>query len=186
MHLKKQCQIFIDEMVRHGNEKLAYRTAYPKTINEDAIRQGCYRLSKNVAVQHNIKEQANYIRSIATERAIENLKEEIKGAALTAAKKREILFNIASGGEIATVVGKDYWDEGKQKFIHKEIPIVRRATILERIRAIEVDNRMAGDNATETLNVLNKAPVDVSKVPVSILLELAQYLKVYSYIGMNG
>ena len=173
--MKKRYQIFIDQMVMHGNESLAYKTAYPKATGA-AIRQGCYRLSKNVTVHHSIKQEAKYIRSIATERAIEDLKEKIKSAALTAAKKREILANIASGGKIATVVIKDYWDEGQQTFVHKEIPVVRRATILERIKAIEIDNKMAGHNATENISVLNKAPVDVSKVPIDKLLELAQYL----------
>lgn len=175
MDIKKQYQIFIDQMVVHGNEKLAYATAYPKATAA-AIRRGCHRLSKNVLVQTTLKQEANYIRSIATQTAIENLTEQIKDAALSAAIKRQILANIADGGEIATVITKDYWDEGQQRFVHKEIPIVRRATILERIKAIEVDNRMAGDEAPETLHVLNKAPVDVSKIPIQILLELAQYL----------
>ncbi len=55
-----------------------------------------------------------------------------------------------------------------------------RATILERIRAIEIDNIMAGDNATENMSVLNKDSVDVSKVPINVLLELAPYLNPHS------
>lgn len=144
--LKKQYQLFINEMIKHGDQVLAYRTAYPKASDETA-RVESYRLLQNPTIHLQLQAASDKIRENILQSTTEALKQVEVTNILTSTKKREILRQIAEGGEIQTVVRKDVWDAQLGRFVHVETPITRRATILERMRAIMIDNLMSGDNA---------------------------------------
>lgn len=151
--IKRQYQVFIDEMVKHGDQVQAYKTAYPNCRNEATARVNSYRLLQNATIQKAISEEAEKLRSIATQQAITELKEEIKGNVLSALEKRLLLRQIACG-EIEIPVKKPVWDKLQGKFVF--VPIVEVPDYGARIRAIEVDNKMSGDNAPEKNEITGK------------------------------
>jgi hypothetical protein len=121
MALKKEYKIFINEMIKHGDENKAVLKAYPHLKGDvKKIRTYCGRLLKNVEVAESINKKATKIAEMATNKAVEELKEQIKVEVLTAARKRELLHSIAENTD---------------------------NDIMARIKAIEVDNKMTGDNA---------------------------------------
>jgi hypothetical protein len=178
MKLKKEYQVFIREMIKHGDERKAYKKAYPNTTKEDAIRKGCHRLSQNVTVQAAIRTEAEKIQAIATQEAITELKEEIKAEVLTAAQKREILFKIANGLlEIPTK--KPVWDHMAKKYVF--VPMLEIPDHAARMKAIELDNKMSGDIAPSKHELTGKdgkpiqsvatlkSNVDVTQLPDNVL-----------------
>lgn len=155
MALKKEYQIFINEMVKHGDENKAIVKAYPH-LKGDAkkIRTYCGRLMKNIEVSTAINKKASKIAEIATNKAIEVLKDEIVTEALTAAKKREILRQIVEG----------------------ELKVGGKAPDhIAIMKAIEIDNKMAGDNAPEKLDHTTKGK-SMAPNPANLPLELRKQI----------
>lgn len=143
--MKKQHQIFVDEMVKHGDQIKAYMTAYPKA-KEETARVESYRLLQIPTVSEAIKEHSEKIKAIATQKAAEELKEVIVGNTLTAHRKREILHGIAEG-TLAIKVKKRFWDKVQEKYVIKEVSQFPDHTT--RMKAIDLDNKMTGDYAPE-------------------------------------
>jgi hypothetical protein len=146
MVLKKEYQVFVDEIVKHGDPKKAVMKAYPKTKGEAAISKQCHRLSKNVYVQAAIKERSQKIEAIATQKAAEELSGKIVANTLTAMRKREILQQIAEGS-LEVTVRKPVFDKESGKWV--TVPVKEMPDHSTRMRAIDLDNKMAGDYAPE-------------------------------------
>lgn len=135
--MKRQWKTFVDEMIMHGDPTKAYMAAYPKAKVTSA-RVKSYNLLQNVTISELIKENSEKITAIATEKAIDELKDKIVCDTLTTLHKREILFKIASG-ELKTekvVFTKDGANTIMCKPSHSDI-----------MQAIDLDNKMTGDNA---------------------------------------
>jgi len=150
MALKREYQIFVDEMVKHGDENKAILKAYPH-LKGDAkrIRTYCGRLMKNVEVREAINKKASKIANLATKKAVEALKDEIVAEVLTVARKREILHKIAT-------------DDKKDLFA--------------RMKAIEIDNKMAGDNAPTKAELTGKDGKPLPTAPSPIVFMSADKL----------
>lgn len=187
MALKKQYQVFVDEMIKHGDEKKAYQTAYPNTKKDKAISKGCLRLSRNVSVQLAIKTESDKIKTTATEQAVAELKEEIKGNILTRNEKLILLRKIAFG-ELEIPVKKPVWDKGQNKYVL--VPMTEVPDHVARIKAIEVDNKMNGDCAPEkwelggkdggpieTAFVPSAKAIEYSKIPLPLRMELLKHIR---------
>lgn len=156
MALKREYQVFVDEMIQHGDQVRAYKKAYPKTKNEAAIRQGCHRLSQNVTIQSTIKAEADKIKAAATEQAITELKEELKGKILTRQQKQEILYKIATG-EHLNEKKKPVFNPISKKF--ETIIVIEKSDDVAMMKAIEIDSKMTGDYAPEKWEVTK--PIDI-------------------------
>jgi hypothetical protein len=153
MPLNKAQKIFVEEMVRHGDEDLAVEIAYPQLKgNNKQIRTYCGRLMKNEEIASVIHQRSSEIQQLATSEATESLKNEIVSNALTAIEKRNLLSEIAKGS--ARI------QESFMKWNKKGEPEMetwyREPTAFEKIKAIEVDNKMAGDNAVIKQDLTSK------------------------------
>lgn len=133
MALKPEHKIFIKHYVKTGNHIVSYQKAFPHADRKTAATNGG-RLLKNAEIASAIQDAANKISKKAEEKAVEELKEEIKGEVLTALQKRDLLRRIAKGEEV----------NGK------------KPGVMEMLRAIELDNKMAGDNAPERKDLTTK------------------------------
>jgi hypothetical protein len=186
MAIKKQHQVFIDEMIKHGDQVKAYRAAYPKA-SEESARVNCYKLLQNTTIADAIKTASDQIRNQAQQEAVQELKEELKGDILTRQKKLEILNKIANG-ELEIPVKKPVWDKSQNKYVF--VPMMEVPDHAARIKAIEVDNKMTGDNAPikseltgkdgkpiqTTVETLPPTEVDYSKMPLELRKQLLQQL----------
>jgi hypothetical protein len=178
MALKKQYQIFVDQMVKHGDERRAYKAAYPNAKNHDGIRKGCLRMSQNATIQLLIKEASDKIRNTATQEAIAELKDEIKGNILTRQQKLELLHSIATG-QLEIPVKKPVWDQSQNKYV--TIPLIELPDHNARMKAMEIDSKMTGDYAPdkwevtkpiEVKNISSTPEVDYEKLPTEALKNL--------------
>jgi hypothetical protein len=87
---------------------------------------------KNDEIAAIIKQKAKRIEEIAQSKAVDELKDKIVADVMESTEKRNMLAKIARGEMIVT--------EGRKK---------RTADFYERLKAIEIDNKMSGDNAPE-------------------------------------
>lgn len=141
MALNKAQNVFVDEMIKHGDEDLAVVIAYPHLKGDNKqIRTYCGRLMKNVEISSVIQQRASEIRQLATSEAVELLKNEIVANTLTAIEKRNLLATIARG---EARIQESYFDKESGEMES----YLREPSAFEKIKAIEVDNKMAGDNA---------------------------------------
>ncbi|WP_343302863.1 terminase small subunit [Chitinophaga niabensis] len=131
--LKPEHKNFIKHYVKTGDHIGAYQKAFPHSDRKSAATNGG-RLLKNEEIAEAIRREASKISKKAEEKATNELKDEIKGEVLTAIEKRDLLRRIAKG----------------------ELVNGKKATIAEMIKAIEVDNKMGGDNAPDKLDHTTK------------------------------
>lgn len=170
--MKKQHEIFAREMAKHGNAVKAYKSAYCKVKSDKTALTNASRLLKNATIKEAIAEESKKIATLATQAAAEELKEEIKASVLSAARKRAILRQIAEG-ELQIPAKKPVWDREQKKYVF--VPILELPDHAARMKAIEIDNKMVGDNAPEKHLNYN---TDVSGLSDD---ELEQELKSYGF-----
>lgn len=127
--LQKKHLIFINEMIAHGNRRLAYQAAYPDCSN-NAARTCASRLLANPEIAARI--QKGQIQ--ARQQAIEELKEQYKGRIADPEEKRTILARIMRG-ELFTE--KETINADGEKTVVK-IPV----NIKDVLYAIRLDNAM--------------------------------------------
>ena len=140
--MKKQWQVFINEMIKHGDKVRAYKTAYPTAKSERSALNNSARLLKNDAILSAIKSGQAKAAELAQNAAVEAASKNELGTLLTAIEKRSILAKIARG------------EQDVQEFaITKMGPIeyTRKPNPQEISKAIEIDNKMTGDNAPSKL-----------------------------------
>lgn len=146
MPLKKEHRIFVEEMVKHGDRIKAYRIAYPKAKADATAKVNATRLLTNATISTAIKEKSQKIEAIATNKAAEELKDKIVANVATAMEKREILLRIMRG-ELEIDVKKPVWDREQGKWVF--VPMKEKPDHSTRMKAIDLDNKMAGDYAPE-------------------------------------
>ncbi|WP_276132473.1 terminase small subunit [Polluticoccus soli] len=123
---------FVCELLRHGNKCEAYKTAYnPQTENPRSIESAANRLMKDPEVTAAIAEAQERI----LEEARQVLKEKYIAELLTVQRKRELLAQIAEG---------KWMEQPPPDHIEGQRTPVMVPTIKERLKAIDMDNRMDG------------------------------------------
>ncbi len=150
--MKKEWKIFVKEMNKHGNYVQAYKKAYP-SAKPTTCRVSGYKLTQKPTIASELRRYNAKIEAIATQRAAEELKNEIKIEVLTAERKKEILRLIAEGKEMQKEY-KPELDEETNKMVPKLVAF-KSPTILDRIKAIEVHNKMTGDEMPQKIDHLN-------------------------------
>jgi hypothetical protein len=166
MALNKAQKIFVAEMSKHGDEDLATELAYPQ-LKGDAkkIRTYCGRLLKNVEIAQEIQQLSTKFQQLATSKAVEEIKTELVSNALTAIEKRNLLSEIARGDARIQEQFMKYNKKGEPEME----TYYREPTPFERMKAIEIDGKMAGDFAPIKQDV--KIEEKVSEESVKAILE---------------
>ncbi|MCD6064986.1 MAG: Terminase small subunit [Flavipsychrobacter sp.] len=145
-------QAFVCEMLRHGNRAEAYKAAYnPRSNNPHSLQSAADRLMKNPEVAEAI--------SSVHERIYAEVQEELKTQmlceVLTTQRKRELLAQIAEG---EWMVQPPPYDMPGQR------TAVLIPTLKERLKAIDMDNRMTNayekENATKHNNTQQEPPTE--------------------------
>src|SRR5215204_4533700 len=88
-------QLFIKEMIAHGNRQQAYLAAYPGSSPKSAYANAC-RLLNN----QSIREELTQTRSVIHAEILDGIKDEIKEKFVSMADKRIWLARIMTGEKI--------------------------------------------------------------------------------------
>lgn len=135
--MTKEQEHFIKEMLEHGDKTRAYIAAY-HGINPKYACGSAYRLLKRPHIQDALKDLDTH----ALKKAEQDTG--FKFILFTYAEKRDLLRRIALG---ETLVIKRQMKNGEWK-TKELIP-----SFADRLRAIDIDNRMAGEYAPDKLQV---------------------------------
>ncbi len=129
---------FVCALLRHGNKSEAYKTAYqPKNENPRSIESAANRLMQNPEVSAAIAEAQERM----LEKARQVLKEKYVAELLTVQRKRELLAQIAEG---------KWMEQPPPDHIEGQRVPVMVPTLKERLKAIDMDNRMDGSYRVAT------------------------------------
>lgn len=149
---------FAQEYCSHGDRTKAYMTAYPNAKDTTA-RVKSYDMLRKPEVQQFIREYTEMADAVKLKvmdkveaRAVERLADKLVTMILTADQKKEILRQIAMG-ELREKTYKPVWeedDQGNGKWVSKLVAIAE-PTMQDRLKAIEIHNKMTGDNAPDKL-----------------------------------
>lgn len=132
MNLKQYA--FVTEMLKHGDKIIAYKNAYQSpSASYTTLESAANRLLKNPEVAAAIQSTLDRIRHEVEE----ELKDELRKELLSVQRKREILARIAEGD---VYIEQTYKGKGCQSCTQMAKP-----TINQMLKAIDIDNRMAGD-----------------------------------------
>lgn len=137
---KAECDVFVKEFLSHGDHIQAYRKAFPTRKN---FKDCAPRVLRNPLIQKRIRE----ISQQADEIFAQDLANEKKLLFLTYAEKRDLLRRIALGEE---KVKKNMQVNGKWELM--DMP----ADMDDRLRAIDIENRMTGDYSAEKIEMDQK------------------------------
>lgn len=141
--MKKQWQVFINEMIKHGDKVRAYKNAYPNAKSDNAAQVNAIRLLKNDNILSAIKAGSAEASKIASKAAIHQAAKKETSNLLSAIEKRTILAKIARGD--AQIMENAVTKDGEI------ITFYRTPNSNEIIKAIESDNKMTGENAPTKL-----------------------------------
>lgn len=137
--MNQKQQAFVCEMLRHGNRAEAYRNAYhPKSDNPRSLQSAAGRLMKNPEVAEAIWSAQERIYA----EVYEDLKARVLREELTVQRKREILAQIAEGDWIIQPPPDEVPDQPTAVLI---------PTLKERLKAIDMDNKMTGAYRNENI-----------------------------------
>ena len=161
--MKPQHEIFIREMIRHGNKTQAYLAAYPDASGE-ALRTAATRLLNKPHIQQAINNVLQPIREKATA-ALENAaSQRIKEEICTLQQRREVLAKI--------ILGKMQVKKHLRlkDSIHEVYDDVTPAAI---IRAIDLDSKLAANKYKEKIQTAEQPVIQTlvikptTKAPVT-------------------
>lgn len=146
--LKRQYQIFVREMNKHGDPAKAYKKAYP-SAKPTTCRVQSYVLLQNPTIAEKIKQQSDKIEEIAIKEATKALQNEIVYDVLTATRKKELL-RLISEGKMMHKILKPFFNENTNKW-ESTVVAISEPSLMDRLKAIELHNKMTGDFAPEKL-----------------------------------
>lgn len=182
--LKPEHRVFIREMATGSHTVTAYQKAFPRCQSDKAAKQNAYRLMKNADITDAIQQERQRLNALAQQAAVAKIAETTFTDVLTLTEKRNLLKQIALG-DIEIDTKRPMWDPIGRKFV--AVPVKAIPNFSDRMRAIEMDNRMSGDNAPDKhqmigpdgkpVNPLPNVSLDLTKLPVEVLdllLELTQ------------
>jgi hypothetical protein len=142
--IKRSWQVFINEMIKHGDKISAYKKAYPSCKTEGSAKANATRLLTNATICQMIAKGAAKASEIANGLAIQAAGESEAIVLLSAIEKRQILSQIARG---ELKIQEHYFTKAGA------IPYDRKPNANEIAKAIEIDNKMTGENAPEKVDV---------------------------------
>lgn len=140
MKLKPEWRVFVKEVNRHGDRAKAYLKAYPNVKSRTVAINNAYRLMKHPQIQPLLKFIPEVFRK-AQSQVLSEVTSEMLADVLTVAEKRSILRLIAKGEM-----------DLPEHFIKRDGTVgkfMRKPNAMEIIRAIETDNKLAGDDAPQ-------------------------------------
>ena len=153
--MNKDHKKWADLVIKGVNEVEAYLRVYPKASKKTASNQlGTFR--KNVGLMDYINKATQKMAQILETKHLETLSTIEMGNILTSARKREILAKIVNG---EMEVEKYVTVKGELK------KVKAKPDLNDIMKAIELDNKMAGDNVQAKPNQVAKAE-EVTKVVV--------------------
>lgn len=153
--MNKDHKKWADLVIKGVNEVDAYLRVYPKASKKTASNQlGTFR--KNVGLMDYINKSTQKMAQILETKHLEALSSVELGNILTSARKREILAKIVNG---EMEVEKYVTVKGELK------KVKAKPDLNDIMKAIELDNKMAGDNVQAKPNQVAKAE-EVTKVVV--------------------
>jgi hypothetical protein len=153
--MNKEHKKWADLVIKGVNEVEAYLRVYPNASKKTASNQlGTFR--KNVGLMEYISKATNKIAQIIESKHLEAVSSIELGNILTSARKREILAKIVNG---EMEVEKYVTVKGELK------KVKAKPDLNDIMKAIELDNKMAGDNVMAKPNQVAKAE-EVTKVVV--------------------
>lgn len=164
--MKNEWRLFIKEMNKSGDKIQAYMKAFPKCKSRKSAATNAERLLKKEEVLNLLKINSA-MQLQARDITLNELKEEIKLNILTSFQKRDILRRIAKG---VLMIDEHY--------VRKDGTVgkyQRKANAFEILKAIEVDNRMAGDDAPEKYE--HNVTFDISAIYKKAMQAKANYKK---------
>ena len=153
--MKKDHKKWADLVISGVSETDAYLQVYPKSGKKTAANQ-LVTFRKNLVLQEYIKNGLARVAKILENRHVEELSQVQIGNILTSARKREILAKIVNG---EMEVEKYVTVKGELK------KVKAKPDLNDIMKAIELDNKMAGDNVQAKPNQVAKAE-EVTKVVV--------------------
>lgn len=130
--MKTEQQKFIIEYLRFNDKVIAYKNAYNSDADYETMEAAADKLLRSPEVAELVNDTTAAIRS----RTESEIAAEQKGAMLTVQKKRELLYEIATGQMLA-----------EQSYKGKDCNVCTqyvRPTINHMLRAIQIDNQLAG------------------------------------------
>jgi hypothetical protein len=153
--MNKEHKKWADLVIKGINEVDAYLRIYPKASKKTASNQlGTFR--KNVGLMDYINKATQKMAQILETKHLEALSSVELDNILTSARKREILAKIVNG---EMEVEKYVTVKGELK------KVKAKPDLNDIMKAIELDNKMAGDNVQAKPNQVAKAE-EVTKVVV--------------------
>ena len=155
MNLKPEHKKWADLVIKGVPELEAYFKVYPKAAKKTATNQ-LGRFRHDEGIQSYIKKHTERIAQIIETKHVETLQSIEMGNILTSAKKREILAKIVNG-EIE--VEKYVTVKGELK------KVKAKPDLSDIMKAIDLDNKMSGDQVQAKPNQVAKAE-EVTKVVV--------------------
>lgn len=156
MILSKKHKIFADHFIKTGDQTEAYMLANPGAKRTSA-QASSYKWLKSAKINLYIQERQGEINKITNDRISEELVAKGVVGLLTAAHKREILAKIANGEhEIEEYI-----------VIRGEVKKIKRKPNANEIaKAIEIDNRMTGDEYRPGVEVENALKIEGKKAVI--------------------
>lgn len=182
--MKPEYLVFIREVAKTGHQAEAYRKAYPKVKSMAAARANASKLMCKPEIVEGIKRLQERSAKMAETQAAKELKDQIVTETLTAERKKEILREIAEGKALYKEM-IPFYDEnandGQGAWVSKPVKF-SQPTLADRIRAIEVHNKMTGDFAPDKLDHTSKGDkigntsIDFDSMPIEMLESLEKFI----------
>lgn len=138
--MKNEWRIFVREMNKSGDKIQSYMKAFPKCNSRKSAATNAEKLLKRNEVYSLLKINPE-MQLEARKITLNELKDELKIDVLAASEKRDILRKIVTGELVIN-----------EHFIKRDGSVgkfQRKPNATEIMKAIEVDNKMAGDDAPE-------------------------------------
>lgn len=139
--VERKHEIFILEMIKHGDQVMAYMAAYPKS-NRNAARVSAHKLLQKATIQNRLKQESERIKSQSVVLLRDTERKEILDSISRQALLSEIaLGNVESQREILTK------DANGQPM---RVVVKHRGELNARIKALDILNKMTGDYRSES------------------------------------
>ena len=160
--LNPKHEIFIKEMILHGDRIKAYRTAYPKAKNESAKNAAC-QLMQNTYIANRIKDRQEMLEKETTEIQMQTLKQ--TGHLQVELLKQQLDTLTGMKDLIAQIIGGDIQSE---KILLVEGSAERfdiRASVRDIVQTLNLNFRMLKSIADSKGNILVNNGVFINGEP---------------------
>lgn len=152
--------IFINEVAKHGDRILAYKTAYPHVTNSRVASTNATRLLKKADIALAVETQKKKLQDLANLATAQQLASTAVAETLTFVRKREILAQIVKGDyllpkiiPVREVIETRTKNGVKREFITSMKKVMAPPDHADVLKAMDIDSRLTGDYAAEKREV---------------------------------